>query len=166
MVTGGFLGSTVEEMLYVIMRPRAEVREGMKRGAECPGHKQLKAAIVRHPAMLYQNHTPGFLPSQDGNTQNPLTCWRRKGTSAPPPDQRRQRTPEPMPPLPGTPPAPTGNNCRAQHSHIDNLPARYVYSYSSLNCAESFTLDAYAQDSQHHKDFNPDMLTDEGTSTA
>jgi len=28
-----------------------------------------------------------------------------------------------------------------------------------------FTLDASAQDSQHNTDFDPDMLTDEGTST-
>jgi len=28
-----------------------------------------------------------------------------------------------------------------------------------------FNLDAYVQDSQHDNDFNPDMLTDEGTAT-
>jgi len=28
-----------------------------------------------------------------------------------------------------------------------------------------FNLDAYAHNSQHYKDCNPDMLTDEGTST-
>jgi len=40
-----------------------------------------------------------------------------------------------------------------------------MYSYTSLPCIEFFTLDAYAQDSQHHTDFDPDMLTDEELST-
>jgi len=48
---------------------------------------------------------------------------------------------------------------------IVNLPAGYAYSHTSPPCAEFVTLDASAQDSQHDTDFDPDMLTDEGTST-
>jgi len=40
-----------------------------------------------------------------------------------------------------------------------------VYSHASLPSSQFLNLDAYAQDSQHDKDFNPYMLTDEGTST-
>jgi len=63
------------------------------------------------------------------------------------------------------PPAPTSNKSRAQSSQINNLPAGYVYSHTLVPCAEFFTFNAYAQDSQHDTDFDPDMLTDEGTST-
>jgi len=40
-----------------------------------------------------------------------------------------------------------------------------VYSHTDLPCTEYFTPDAYAQDNQQDKDFDPNMLTDEGTST-
>jgi len=40
-----------------------------------------------------------------------------------------------------------------------------MYSHTSLPRAEVFTLGTYAQDSQHDTDFDPDILTDEGTST-
>jgi len=63
------------------------------------------------------------------------------------------------------PPAPTGNSSGAQQAQIVNLPAGYAYSHTSLPCAEFLTLDASAQDSHHDTDFDPDMLTDEGTST-
>jgi len=41
-----------------------------------------------------------------------------------------------------------------------------MYSHSSLPCAELYTLDVYAQESQHDTDFDPDILTDKETSTA
>ena len=69
------------------------------------------------------------------------------------------------PPLPETQPAVTANNSRDQHSQIVNLPVGYAHSHTSFPCAEFFTLDESAQDSQHNTDFDPDMLTDEGTST-
>ena len=119
--------------------------------------------------MLRHNQTPGCLPCQNGTAKNPQTRWRRKGTGAPPPNRRRQQnpepTPEPTPPLPGTPLASTGNTSGDQHLEIINLPAGYTYSHTSLPCAESFTLDASAQESEHDTDFDPDMLPDEGTST-
>ena len=133
----------------------------------------MKAAIERHLAMFHQNHTPGFLPCHNGTTNNPQTCWRRKGTGTPPPHQRRQHTPEPTPeptpqpmqPVSGSPPASTGDTPSAQCLEIINWPAEYAYSHTSLPCAESFTRDTSAQDSEHDTDFDPDMLPDEGTST-
>ena len=70
-----------------------------------------------------------------------------------------------MPPLPGTPLASTGNISGDQRLEIINLAAGYTYSHTSLPCAESFTLDASAQECEHDTDFDPDMLPDEGTST-
>jgi hypothetical protein len=65
-----------------------------------------------------------------------------------------------MSPLPCTPTTLTSNHSRAQLSEIINLLAGYVYSHTSLCCAEFFTLDVSAQDSQHNTNFDPDMLTD------
>ena len=169
MAKGGFSRAAVEETQYLIKKPRAEVREEKKRGVEFPGHNKVKAAIARHPAMLRQNQTHGCLPCQNGTAKNPQTRWRRKGTGAPPPNRRRQQnpepTPEPTPPLPGTPLASTSNISGDQRLEIINLPADYMYLHTSLPCAESFTLDASAQESEHDTDFDPDMLPDEGTST-
>ena len=157
--------AAMEQRQFLIKKPRTKVREEMKLGVEFPGPKEVKAAMERHRAMLCQNQMAQCLLCQNGTAKNPQTRWRRKGTGAPPPDRRRQPTPEAMPPLPETPPAPTGNSSRAQQAQIVNLPARYAYSHRSLPWAEFFTLDACAQDSQHDTDFDPDMLTDEGTST-
>ena len=71
----------------------------------------------------------------------------------------------PTPLLREMPPSPTGHDSGAQCSQITNLPAGYAYSHASLPCTEFFTLDASAQHSQQHTDFDPDMLTDKGTST-
>jgi len=121
----------------------------------------VKAAIQRHPAMLRHNRTAGYLPCQNGTAKNPQTSWRRKGTGAPPPDQRREPTPEPTPPLPGTPPAPTSNTSGVQLSQIVKLPARYTYSNTALPCGE-FVDD---EETEHDTDFDLDMLTDEGSYT-
>jgi len=109
--------------------------------------------------MLCHNQTPGCLPCQNGTANNPQTRWRHKGTGAPPPAQRRVRTPEPTPPPPGTPPAPTGNTSGAQPSEIVNLPAGYTYPHTALPCVEFFEDD---EDTEHDTDFDPDMLTDDG----
>jgi hypothetical protein len=45
------------------------------------------------------------------------------------------------------------------------VPASNVYTKTSLSWAELFTLDSYAKDSQHDTDFDPYILTDEGTFT-
>jgi len=77
-----------------------------------------------------QNHTAGCLTWHNGTAKILETRYRRKGTGALQSDPHREPTPaptpEPMPALPATPPAPTGNTSRAQHSQIINLPAGYV----------------------------------------
>jgi hypothetical protein len=74
-------------------------------------------------------------------------------------------TPEPTPPLPGTPPAATGHTSEGHCLKIINFPGGYAYSHTFLPCAQSFTHDASAQDSQDDTHFDPHMLTDEGSST-
>jgi hypothetical protein len=159
MVKDGFSHATIEETKYLIKRPRAEVREQMKRGVEFPGHKNVKAAIQRHLAMLHHNQMSGWLPCHNGTAKNPQTRWRRKGTGAPPPARSRVRTPELTPPPPGTPPTPTGNTSGAQLCEIVNLPALYTYSYTALPSAELFEDDEHTQ---QDTDSDPDMLTDDG----
>jgi hypothetical protein len=126
----------------------------------------VKATKERHLAMLCGNHTAWCLPCQNGSAENPQTHWRYKWKGAPPPDRYRQPTPQPMPPRPRMPSASPDHNAGAKRSQINNLLPRYVYWRTSLPWTEFFTLDAYAQDGQHDTDFNPDMLTDVGTSTA
>ena len=159
MAKEGFSRAAIKEMKCVIKKPRAEVREEKKCGVEFSGHKKVKALILRHLAMLCHNQTSGCLPCQNGTAKNPQTGWTRKGTGAPPPAQRRVRTPEPTPPLPGTPPTPTGNISGAQPSEIVILPAGYKYSHTALPLAEFFEDD---EDTEYDTDFDPDMLTDDG----
>ena len=158
MAEEGFSRAAIEETKYLIKKPRTEVREEKKRGVKFPGHKKVKAAIQRHPAMLRQNQMSGWLPCQNGTAKNPQTHWRHKGTGTPPPDQRRERTPEPTPPLPGMPPAPTGNTSEVQLSQIVNFPAGYTYSHTALAWAEFFN----DEETEHDTNFDTDMLTDEG----
>jgi len=155
----GYSCAAIEETKYLIKKPRAEVREETKLGVEFPGHKQVKAAIQRHPAMLRHNQMPGCLPCQNGTAKNPQTRWRRTGTGAPPPTRCRVRTPAPNPPPPSTPPAPTGSTSAAQPSEIVNLPAGYMHLHTAFSCAEFFD---YDEDTDHDPDFDPDMLTDDG----
>jgi len=54
MGNGGFSRAAIEEIQYLIRKPCAEIREQKKRGVEFRGHKKVKAAIYRHPAMLHQ----------------------------------------------------------------------------------------------------------------
>jgi len=159
MAKEGLSRAAIEETKYLIKKPRAKVREEMKRGVEFPGHKKVKAAIQRHPAMLRYNQRSGCLPCQNDTAKNPQTRWRRKGTGTPPPAQRRVRTPEPTPPPPGIPPAPTSNTFGARPSEIVNLPAGYTYSHPALPCAECIEDD---EDTKHDTNFDPDMLTDDG----
>jgi hypothetical protein len=104
----------------------------------------------------------GCHPCQNGSAKYPQTCWRCKGAGASPTDRRTQRTPELIPPLPSTPPAPTGNTSVAKWSQIINLPVGYTYSNTALPCAESFKDD---EDTQRDTDLDRDTLTDEGTYT-
>ena len=103
MAKGGFSRASIEGTQFLIKKPPAEVREEKKQGVECPEYKYVKAAMERHPAMLWENQTDGCLPCQNGTAQNPQTRWRRKGTGAPPPERLRQPTPEPTPHPPEMP---------------------------------------------------------------
>ena len=157
MAKEGFSRAAIEETKYLIQKPRTEVREQKKWGVEFPGHNKVKAAIQRHPAMLRQNQLAGCLLCQYGTAENPQTHWRRKRTGAPPPDRRRERAPEPTPPLPSTPPAPTGNISRVQPSKIVDLAAGYRYLNTALLHVEFVDV----EEAEHDTDSDPDMLSDE-----
>jgi hypothetical protein len=87
MTKEGFFRATIDETKYLIMKPRAEVREVKSWGVEFPGHNMVKSAIQQqHPAMLLQNETSGCLPSQNGTAKNPHTLWRHNGPDTPPHD--------------------------------------------------------------------------------
>ena len=159
MAKEGFSRATIDETKYLTKKPPGKVWEEKKRGVEFPGHKKVKAAIQRHPAMLRHNHTSGCLPWQNGTATNAQTRWRRKETGAPPRARRRVRTREPTRRLTGTPPAPTGNPSGAQLSEIVNLPAGYRYSDRALPSAEFFE---NHEDTEHDTKFYPDMLTEDG----
>jgi hypothetical protein len=159
MAKEGFLRAAIEEAKYLIETPHSNVQEEKQRGVQFPWHKKMKAAIQRHPAMLRQNEMSGCLSCQNVNAKNPQTHWTRKATSAPPPAQLRERIPEATPPVPGTPPATTGNTSGARSSVIVNLPAGYTYSHIARAWAEFFEDD---DDTEHNTDFDPDMPTDEG----
>jgi len=62
MAKGGFWQTAREETQQFIKTPCAEVREETNRGVEFPGHQIVKAAIERHPAMVYKEQTDGCLP--------------------------------------------------------------------------------------------------------
>jgi len=166
MTKGGFSCAATDESQYLFNIPRVIVRQQMTWGVGFPGNTEVKAAIWWQPAMLRQNHSDGCLPCQNGTAKNLQTHCRCTAPGAPPPNRCRQLSPEHLPPLPGMPPAPPGYNAAAQCSQIINLPAGYMYSHASPPSAEFCTLDECAQDSQQDTDFDPDMLTDEGTSTS
>jgi len=71
-----FSHTAVQETRYLINTPRADVPEEKQQGVESPGHKQVKAAMERHLAMLRPNHKHGCFSCQTGTVKNLLTCWR------------------------------------------------------------------------------------------
>jgi len=121
--------------------------------------------MERHPAMLQENQTDSCLPCQNGTAQNPQTCWRRKGTGAPRQERLSQPTPEPTPQPPETQLVPPSNNEAAHLSEIEGVPPTYVYIHTSLPSAQFFNHDAYAKDCKRDKDVDPDLMSDEETST-
>jgi len=151
MAKGGFSHAAMEETQQLVKKPRAEVREEKKRGVEFPGHQQVKAAMERHPAMVYKNHTAGCLQCQHGTAENPVTCWRRKGTAAPPPELAA--------PPPGTPPAPSGDAEGNERDDIEGMSSRCVYMHSPLANTQFFNHNAFAKESKCDKDFIPDLLS-------
>jgi len=85
MAKEGFSRGAIAETQYLMKKSYPEFREEKKWGVEFPGHKKVKAAIQRHPAMLCQNQMSGCLPCQNGTAKNLQTRWTHKGTGAPPP---------------------------------------------------------------------------------
>jgi len=161
----GFACAMIDKTQHLIKKPRTEVKDEKTWGVELPRHRKVKAAMERHPAMVYDNRTDSCLPCQNSTTKNPRTCWEYPGTGAPPQVRLKQPTPGLMPPPPSMPPAPTGDNIQAQSSKIQNLPTGYEYKHASLPGAEFFTIDTYAEASQHEEDFIPDLRNDDGTFT-
>jgi len=153
----GFLRTAFEETQRLIKLPHVEVREAKKRGVVFPRHNKVKPAIERHPAMVRENQMDACLPFQNVTAKTQQTHWRLKGTGAPPP--------RPAPLRPGMPPAPPGDSEKTQSSETEGVPPRYVYIHTPLPSGRFFTLDPYAKDRMHNKDFIPDLLTDEGPST-
>jgi len=77
----------------------------------------------------------------------------------------RQPTPKPTTHPPEIPLIPPGDNEAAHLSEIEGVPPGYVYIHTPLPSAQFFYLGAYAKYRKRDTDFNPDLLTDEETST-
>jgi len=60
---------------------------------------------------------------------------------------------------------PPGDDDGAHLSKIKGVAPGYVYIHTPLPSSQFFNLDPYAKDRKCDKDFHPDLLTDEGTST-
>jgi len=153
---GGFSHATIEEMKFLIKKPWAEVRQEKKWGVDYPGDKNVKAAMERHPAMLWENQPDGCLACQNGTAQNPQTRWRCNGTGTPPPERPRDPTPEQSPHPPERPLLPPSSNEAAHVSEIEGVLPGYVYIHTSLPSAQCFNLDECANNCKRDKDFNPD----------
>jgi hypothetical protein len=108
------------------------------------------AAMDRHLAMVYKNHTASCLPCENGTAKNLVTRWRRKGTAAP--------SPEPAALPPGTPPAPPGD-AEGKECYEIGIPSRCVYLHSPLPNTQFFNHNAFAKESKRDKEFIPDLLS-------
>ena len=62
MAKGGFWRAARYVTQQLIKKPCAEVDDETNRGVEFPGHQMVKAAMERHPAMVYKEQTDGCLP--------------------------------------------------------------------------------------------------------
>jgi hypothetical protein len=135
------------------------------RGVQFPGHRNGKVAMVKHRDMLWDYRTDGCHPCHNGIALKPQTHWWCKGTGTHPPDLLRQATPDPMPHPPRTSSLPPGGNLGGHTSEIEVVPPCYLYIHNALHCAELFNHDESPKDRNRDRHFNPDMLTDEGSST-
>ena len=160
-----FSRAAIEDTPFFIKKPRAEVRNEKKRGVGFPGHKNVDAAMDRHLETLRGDQTDGFLCWHNGIAHNSQPRWRHKSTRAPPLERLRHPTPEAMPHPPTTSPVPPIENEAAPVSETNGVPPGYVYIHTPLPSAQCCNLDGYAMDRKLHKDCNPDLLTDKGTST-
>ena len=87
MAKEGFSHAAIDKPKCLMKKPCAELRTKIPLGVEFAGHKKVKTAMQRHPAMLHQNHTSGCLTYQNATAKNLHTLWRRKQSGAPPPDR-------------------------------------------------------------------------------
>jgi len=161
MAKEGFLRAAIEETKYLIKKSRAEVREEKKRGVEFPGHKKVKAAIQRHPAMLRHNQTSGCLPCQNvtaKNSADTLVTQRNRCTPPPPrPTQSADSRADSTSARQATRP----NRYHLQSSTDWNRQfAGRIYLFIYSSSLVEFSEDD--EDTEHDTDFDPDMLTDDG----
>jgi len=124
MANRGSSRAPLEKKQHLIRKPHPEVRDERKRGVEFPGHKRVKAAIERQPAMVIANHMDCCLSCQYGTARNPQTGRRQKGTGAPPPEWAA-----PPPAMPSAPPGDIEDN---DSDEIDGMPSSCVYIHSPL----------------------------------
>jgi len=54
---GWFSDTAIEETPHMIKKPCTKVRDERKWGVVFPGHREVKAVIERHLAILRENHT-------------------------------------------------------------------------------------------------------------
>ena len=158
MAKEGFSRTAIGETHQLTQKPCAIVREEKQVVVEFSGHRMVKAAIERHPAMICENQTDSCLPCQNSTAKHPQSRWRLKGMGSPP-----LRIAPPRPKMP--PPSP-GHGERNQRTDIQSVPPGYVYIHTTLSNAQLFKHDAYAQDHKRAKDFIPDLLTDHRPSTS
>jgi hypothetical protein len=63
----------IEEIQYLIQKPRVEVREEKQSAVVFPGHGKVTAVMKRPPDIIRQNHMNGCLPCQYATARNPQT---------------------------------------------------------------------------------------------
>jgi len=126
MAIGGLSRAAIEETQHKLKEPLTEVLKERTREVQYSGHRTMMGAIEGHSAMLRQNHTDSCLSCHNGTAKNLRRTSRCNAIHAPPPDRDRQPKLEPMPPLPGTPPRPSGENEGADIFKLDNVPPGYI----------------------------------------
>jgi hypothetical protein len=157
LVKGEFSCGTIVETQQRMKKHHAKVGEEKMRVVEFPGHQKVKAAMERHPAMVYSTHTAGSAPCECGTAKNPQTRWRHRRTAAPPP--------EPVVPLPGkpsqhgTPPPPPDDNEENESYEFEGILSRCVYMHSPLPNTPFFNHNAFGKNGKCDKDLIPDMLS-------
>jgi hypothetical protein len=122
--------AVIAEAQFLFQKPGCKVWEEMMWGVECPCYNLVEGVMNSQQAMRHQDHPARFFPFQYITAKNLYTQLRWNVTRQHLCDQRREPTPEPTPPLPKTPPAPTGNNSGAQDDEILNFPAGIAYSHT------------------------------------
>jgi hypothetical protein len=150
MATWGFSSTAIEETQQLIQNHCAEVREEKNREVEFPVYSTVMAAVERHTAMGYNNHTAGCLQYQNGTTKNLQTCWRRKRTGA-------NSTLKTF--FTRKPPLPPGDTDGKESYEMERMTSGCVYTHSLLPKTQFLNPNAYAKDSKRDKDFIPDLLS-------